>query len=499
MLCSMLADTTYWNFLDIRMMEAMAIASMIPAARESIENFKKTFYNMSLKEAAPYFPVIPVKEDYTTMHEDLDKDPSQMTINELHNHRFYLETEILKTGPDTCAICKIKIESVTITWQIHIDDAYQACMSIEKKNSELKSQAIKHISVFQAELLEARLPVSIRGENLENTGPIRSFSQLKESQSHPLPKGYEWTFLCLDDVDNITKLYDSHPSISMPKKYLQWIVSHPQFKRGFLLGIKDSLLNELKLFIYCVPLNISIGGKLVPMVFLIQEFEWSITENSDLSIKLWIAGCKEAMRILERVGIFQAFMPLLVAMIFKPVVTVRNWRYSFEDSVLPYSSPRTVGLRKITSKDIPKALALINQYALQFEVAQIFQNEEEFSHRFLCSSIPDYITTYVVEDPVSGDITDMFSFRVAALAPLLIAEVTAVVVTKSPAKQLITDLLVCLKQQKFNKASFSSNVVEKLQLHDILHTVTKKAYFLLYNYQYPEVDEHNFCIFDSYC
>ena len=42
-LCSMLADSSYWNFLDIRMMEAMAIASMIPAAQETIENFKKHF------------------------------------------------------------------------------------------------------------------------------------------------------------------------------------------------------------------------------------------------------------------------------------------------------------------------------------------------------------------------------------------------------------------------------------------------------------------------
>ena len=41
-LCSMLATTTYWNFLDIRMLEAMAIASMIPAAQKTIENFKKT-------------------------------------------------------------------------------------------------------------------------------------------------------------------------------------------------------------------------------------------------------------------------------------------------------------------------------------------------------------------------------------------------------------------------------------------------------------------------
>ena len=42
-LCSMLADTTYCSFLDIRMMETMATASMIPAAQETIENFKKHF------------------------------------------------------------------------------------------------------------------------------------------------------------------------------------------------------------------------------------------------------------------------------------------------------------------------------------------------------------------------------------------------------------------------------------------------------------------------
>ena len=42
-LCTLLADTPYWNFLDIRMMEAMAAASLIPAAQQSVENFKRTF------------------------------------------------------------------------------------------------------------------------------------------------------------------------------------------------------------------------------------------------------------------------------------------------------------------------------------------------------------------------------------------------------------------------------------------------------------------------
>ena len=60
----MLADTTYWNFLDIRITKTMATASMIPAAQETIENFKKTFFNMTFKEAAPYFPIIDVKPNH---------------------------------------------------------------------------------------------------------------------------------------------------------------------------------------------------------------------------------------------------------------------------------------------------------------------------------------------------------------------------------------------------------------------------------------------------
>ena len=61
-LCTMLAKSPYWNFLDIRMMEAMAAASLIPAAQESIKNFKQTFFGMTLAEAVPYFPIIPCTE-----------------------------------------------------------------------------------------------------------------------------------------------------------------------------------------------------------------------------------------------------------------------------------------------------------------------------------------------------------------------------------------------------------------------------------------------------
>ena len=77
-LCSLLASTCYWNCLDIRMMEAMAIASRIPDAQEAIKNFKEAYFNMTLREAAPYFlPKKRRQDGYTTILEDIDRD---MTI-----------------------------------------------------------------------------------------------------------------------------------------------------------------------------------------------------------------------------------------------------------------------------------------------------------------------------------------------------------------------------------------------------------------------------------
>ena len=208
MLCSKLADTTYWNFLDIRMMEAMATASLIPAAQETIDNFKKVFFSMTLKEAAPYFPVIPLKSGHITMHEDLDRDPSTMTIGELHKHRFYLETEVIQTGPDTCTICSIKIGSVTIVWQIYIDHIHQAYSSIKSKmHSQLSMYAISYLSIPQAAFVEAKLPLLLRGQEIKQIGPFEQLTNDTTNIQYPLPEGYEW---CSVNRDNYEKIVSSY-------------------------------------------------------------------------------------------------------------------------------------------------------------------------------------------------------------------------------------------------------------------------------------------------
>ena len=165
----------------------------------------------------------------------------------------------------------------------------------------------------------------------------------------------------------------------------------------------------------------------------------------------------------------------------------------------------------MTASDIPKAFSLTNQYASQFEIGQVFQSEEEFSHWFL-SPLLDNFTTYVVEEPNSGNITDLFSFGTGAfpadLEPDFLGErlagVVALVITNSPPKQLISDLIVCsvkqhkativiipsrfgLKEHLFENF-LKSSLADQFYDHDPLHC-------LLYNYKYPKVDDDNHCLF----
>ena len=488
-LCSMLADTTYWNFLDIRMMEAMATASMIPAAQETIENFKKAFFSMTLKEAAPSFPVIPLKPNHTELHEVLDRDPSQMTIGELHKHRFYLETEILETGPDTCTICRIMIGSVAIVWQIHVDHAYQAYSKLNRFHSQSSLQAIRFMSIPETERWEG-LPFVWHGQDMGEIGPIETSTCVRQ-EPYPLAQGFEWSILSSSNFDEIIQLCtDCYPGYPLTRKYLKWLISSPLYKKGCLLGIRSSTSKKLVWFIASTPYHIKIGGKLLSMVNLYCPVDAKFQKHH-----LYNAAIKETMRMFGCEGIFQATLLTERHVIPKSVITHDMYLYDLRSYSLPYTSPRTVGLRRMKTSDVPKAFILTNQYTSQFEIGQVFQSEEEFSHWFL-SPLRDDLITYVVEEPNSGNITDMFSF--VAFESSKAANVAALVITKSSPKQLITDLLVCMKQQNVTYVSLLQYGLKEHLFTDFIKTselTGQQVHWLFYNYRYPEVDNDNHCLF----
>ena len=199
---------------------------------------------------------------------------------------------------------------------------------------------------------------------------------------------------------------------------------------------------------------VNIKGKSIKLVQLSNiDVTHISTVGEPLFNLLFNIAVKEMMRQFQFSGIYQAiisptFMPTEIV---KPIVTSRVWYFHLDVlDPLPYTTPQTTGLREMTLKDIPSALALTNKYTSKFEIGQFFQNEEDFSHWFLPSSKGDgHIVTYVVDDPITGDTTDMFSFQVpvADKTPPLTGNVLAIVNTKTPSLQLIVDLLLCAKEK----------------------------------------------------
>ena len=204
------------------------------------------------------------------------------------------------------------------------------------------------------------------------------------------------------------------------------------------------------------------------------------------------------MRVANLNKIHHVLMKTGTSCILKHVISVCQWYSILSDLDLPPSKyPKTVGLRRMMAKDIPSALTITNKYASQFEIGQVFQTEEEFSHCFFCSSISNYIITYVVEDSITGNITDMFSFNLTTYKDKrIIAMVRGIVVTKTPAWQLITDMLVCAQKEGcvavmtlrygLSKKYFTNNFF--MQRREMFNVC-------LINFNYPEVNEENCCLF----
>ena len=359
------------------------------------------------------FPIIPLKSAHTAMTEQLDKDPSKMTIFELHKHRFYLETELLQTGQDTITICRIVIGSVTITWQIHVDHVYKAYCSLKKKQSQLPPQGIMALSVDEAEEYEG-LPFVWRGQEIKQIGPIEPLPQQIQHKPIPLPEGLEWVPYDITSV--IDYLLYNEMSILFIREHAQWIDFHPLSptvkdsmpdfsEKKWSLAIKDTVTDKIVGCMIWYLLFVEVGGKVLKMFRL---FPLIPTSHHVANLMH-----RELFRRVNLFGISQGLVFTNNESILKPAATLKGWTYNFiKDTYnlpLPHS-PTTPGWRAMTSKDIPSALALTNKYTSQFEIRQVFQSEEEFSHYVMCPMIENYMHAYVVEDPVTGDITDVAGF-----------------------------------------------------------------------------------------
>ena len=495
-LLDMLAQSEYWNWFDTRLLEALTYASGSPEAIEMLEQFKKSFYPRKISEFVPYQLIKPFKKGIN-LKDKFDKDPSELTVYELLEHKFKLEREVLDIDEGELVLSCIKTGCIELTWQIPQELVYRAYTSMKRKHDELSSLAVKSLVCEEADEY-AGLPVLWRGQAVGEVGPIEPLPEHVIQEPYSLPQGFYWVTLTSNDTEKIAKFVHKCGNIkNIVSDVVKSIVMHPKTKNEWQFGIKTSN-GKLVAVTLGRPVCINIGDVSLTCINAIMTYHPKYRYK-----RLWYMLVKELMRRANLCNINHLLFCMFSTNITKPINTTHIWSYSFNDptSIQLPSSPRTLGWRRMTSEDVPSALALINKWSSQFEYLRIFNSEEEFSYTFLCPILPNSVFTYVVENEINN-ITDLVSFRLLPQSSYasyiyVFVSVITVVFTKSSVKQLITDTLVCAKEtcaEVFGCYPKGLIIPQCTIEPDVLSSLSFQCKddhmnYYIYNYRYHEVPE----------
>ena len=485
-----LAQSPYWNWFDTRLLQALVSASGSPEAEQRLESFKATFYTRKVIEVIPYISIKPFKESIN-IAEKFDKDPKDLTISELLEHKYKLEDEVLDIDEGELVLSCIRTGCVELTWQIPRELVYRAYTSMQRKHDELSSLAVKSL-VCKDAVEHAGLPILWRGQEVGEVGPIEPLPEHVRQEPYSLPQGFHWVTLTSNNIEEVAKFANkcdakthgmSHDHKFAAIDMINYSFTHPNAKNGWQFGIQAPN-GKLVGFIFSIPKHIHIGKELKRFIQVKVK-----CHKKYMYKRLRYILIKELMRRANLAKINQlifGYSPL-----FKPVTTIIEWRLLFNQltsSQLP-SSPRTPGWRRMTSEDVPSALALINKWSSQFEIRQVF-NSEEISHNFL---LQKFVFTYVVEDK-PNNITDLVSYKLFHLPHTSIL-IDTLISTQSPVKQLITDTLVCARENSPSIAAIPQYSIESNTLSSLSFQPVDDASYHFYNYRYPEISQAKFGFF----
>ena len=470
------SESPYWNWFDTRLLQALVSASGSPEAEQWLESFKATFYTKKVTEVIPYISIKPFKESIDIV-EKFHKNPKDLTISELLEHKYKLEYEVLDIDEGELVLSCIKTGCVELTWQLPQELVYRVYTSMKRKHDELSSLAVKSLVCKEADEF-AGLPILWHGQEVGEVGPIEPLPEHVRQEPYSLPQGFHWVTVTSNNIKEAAKFaemcglnYDHKMNTNLFNYYL----THPTTKREWQFGIQTT------------------NGKIVG---LILGFRKNIHIEKEMKtfieVKIWYHKkyvhkrlryilIKELVRRANLAQINQLIVNHVS--LFKPVTTVNVWSHDVTSSQLP-SSPRTPGWRRMTSEDVPSELALINKWSSQFEIRQVFNSEEEISYNFL----NNFVFTFVVEDKLNN-ITDLVSYRLFHTLSYITAHINVVISKQSPVKQLITDTLVCTRDNGASVAVIVQFNIDNNILISLSFQPSTQFIFHFYNYRYHEISQ----------
>ena len=132
-----LAQSPYWSWIDVRLLEGIVIASGSSTANNLLIDYQNVVFSKKLLEVLPSIPNKKIKHAYySKITSKINKDLKEITVSDLLKLRSELETVIMDIKIGTCALANVKKGCIEIDWYIpmhYIDHAYKsACLKRHK-------------------------------------------------------------------------------------------------------------------------------------------------------------------------------------------------------------------------------------------------------------------------------------------------------------------------------------------------------------------------------
>ena len=128
-LLDLLVCSPYWSWIDIRIMEAMVIASDSFQAHQLLDNYKAVVFSKRLIDLLPNVPSKEVKQEYyKKIIAKIKQESGEMTVADLLEFQSQLEAVIMVIKKGVCILENLDKGCVEVHWYIPnncVDAAYQ--------------------------------------------------------------------------------------------------------------------------------------------------------------------------------------------------------------------------------------------------------------------------------------------------------------------------------------------------------------------------------------
>ena len=150
-LLDLLAESKYWSWVDLRLMETLITSSGIHEAKVLVNKYKEIIFSKKLSEVLDKMFMPQHKEDkdkYTSrVGSKIQKEPNEITVGDLSKFATTLEMVILDINNGSCVLEHLGTGCLEIQWRIPTHCRFHAYESALKNRHKFCDIHLQYLCI----------------------------------------------------------------------------------------------------------------------------------------------------------------------------------------------------------------------------------------------------------------------------------------------------------------------------------------------------------------